>query len=918
MNEFTRKFRADRCLPGFVYIREESNKMNANKVRSLFKNELWNNTNISSVGIEQFNASEKIISKLKDSEDRAEFRDICLTDIDESGKNPIIPRYLASLCGRHPMDDKYAFTVFDDYYHANKWKEVAYLGNQILSFSESSYVLKALAECYEVTNDTERKITVWERLIKIDHTETDVFYKLAEYYMNSGEEETALNYYKRVMQRHIIAQDLSAVKDALPLLIRFKQENADYLIQIATRIAKSMGNEKGVFFLYEIFEKGNFDLNSNIKILKKVLDFSHNNKDATDRIIAYFREKYSSNPRLEYCLSNTGLLHNYIDANVAVEKFEKEIEFIESAFVYHNTWKLGRIRKIEKDEIQIQFLSKKDLHTMTCNMAFDSLKILPKQHILVLKAGATPQKIKEHIMDNTEWSIRMLLNSFNGEFTFKQVKTELVPSVLNEKEWSSWLTSAKKELASNPYFGTSDKSNDIYVLRDTPISYEEKTLQIFSREKGFFNKYNILKDFIRKNGSTDSEEFVKIINYFENEVNSKGYSGLCSFMILDEFKNRKGMSFIKLDKTFNEIYSSITSDEIKNVYAEIQDIDLKKSFINYLVSEESNYNKILTELIHVNPSSFIVENLSKKTMNNIRKDAAENYQSDPDFILWLLKESTDEQWANIGMNEEDIIILKLQLLLFVNGRIAHDVENSTNKMRSKQIVDSLFGNQSIYHFLSLCKTDSAKRIYSYTQNIPLLEEDKSIGIKHYILSNRKDADAIVGNTSDEIRSERIIPKGFLCTKALFIAKTAELEHIMNVEIPENSKEIGTARDLGDLRENAEYQYAKDKQKNLNFMMNKLTDEIDIAKIIEPEQVDITYVEFGTEVTFTDNINKKEITYTVFGPWESNPDKNVLNFQAPLGLKIYNMTLGQNKKFEINGVKFDYTVKEIKLADFNIK
>ena len=243
--------------------------MNANKVRSLFSNEIWQNTNIAYIGIDQFNNAINIISKLKEAEDKAEFKEICIADIDENSKSPVIPRFLATLCGKHPVDDKYAFTVFDEYYHANKWKEVDYLGNKMLSFGESSYILKALAECYEFTKENEKKIAVWERLIKTDHTETDVFYKLADYYSSIGETDNALNYYKRVIQRHILAQDLNAVKEVLPLIMQIKQENSDYLIQIAVRIAKTMGNDKGVFFLNEIYEKGNFDLNSNIKILKK-------------------------------------------------------------------------------------------------------------------------------------------------------------------------------------------------------------------------------------------------------------------------------------------------------------------------------------------------------------------------------------------------------------------------------------------------------------------------------------------------------------------------------------------------------------------------------------------------------------------------------------------------------------------------
>ena len=58
-----------------------------------------------------------------------------------------------------------------------------------------------------------------------------------------------------------------------------------------------------------------------------------------------------------------------------------------------------------------------------------------------------------------------------------------------------------------------------------------------------------------------------------------------------------------------------------------------------------------------------------------------------------------------------------------------------------------------------------------------------------------------------------------------------------------------------------------------------------------------------------------MSYTLFGPWESDPSKNILNFKAPLGQAIYNMEAGETKKFNINGIDYDYTVKTIELANF---
>ena len=67
--------------------------------------------------------------------------------------------------------------------------------------------------------------------------------------------------------------------------------------------------------------------------------------------------------------------------------------------------------------------------------------------------------------------------------------------------------------------------------------------------------------------------------------------------------------------------------------------------------------------------------------------------------------------------------------------------------------------------------------------------------------------------------------------------------------------------------------------------------------------------------YIDNLAKKDVTYSLFGPWESDPNKNILNFKAPLGQAIYNMEVGETRKFNINGVDYDYTVKSIEVAEF---
>ena len=892
--------------------------MTATEVRDLINNDLWNNTNIALVSVDDFKKLDEIAAKLTEAEEKQEFKNTCEALLEDAHSDSIAIRYLATITGRHPMDDRYIFTVLEQYYEASKWDEVIFLGNRILSFNESSYALKVLADCYDKLGQEEKKIETWERLVKVDVEETDVLYKLAEYFDNKGETQTSLNYYRSIIRRHIKAQDLTSLKNVWIKIVSLKGENPEYLIGLASKIADSMGSEKGVFFLNYIYEKGNFDTDTNIGILKTIIKYAPHDLNSRDKLIELWKEKYKDNPRLEYCLNNTGIMQDYLNINIAIEKFEKEIEFVEGAFVYHDTWKLGRIVKILKDEMQILFAGK-GTHTMSCTMAFKSLRVLPKSHILVLKAAVSQQRLASKFTQDIQWGLKVLLSSFGNQASFKQMKAELCPSVLSEKEYSSWAVAAKKELTTNPYFGISENSNDIYVLRTTPITYEEKTLSLFKNAKDIYEKIKIMKDFIAHKGQTDSDEFATIVSFFEGKAQTSSNEATIAYLVLNELKNRYGMSFIEVTGTFNDYYARISN--IGAFFTSIQDSDIKKAFIDEIMDNDEDFQETLIKLYPLYMTSYMADCIRKGPRKNaiikVLSQAAINFKDDPDFFLYLDKTFNDKDWAKAKCTTESRLLTKLSLLGIVNRKIDNQTDVSENKKRQKLLEANLFTeDRLVYSYIEQADEYQAQKLYSMLKGIPDIENHK-LSVKHSIATKfPNDWEAITGeNPNKAIDKKKIIPKGLLCTQALLDQKTAELDHIMNVEIPENSKEIGIARELGDLRENAEYQYGKDKQKNLNFLMNKLTDEVSAAQVVKPEDVDLQYVSFGTKAIFHDNISGEEVTYTIMGPWESDPTKNILNFKAPLGQKLYNLEKGEQTKFSINGVDYDYTVKDIQLADF---
>jgi transcription elongation GreA/GreB family factor len=65
----------------------------------------------------------------------------------------------------------------------------------------------------------------------------------------------------------------------------------------------------------------------------------------------------------------------------------------------------------------------------------------------------------------------------------------------------------------------------------------------------------------------------------------------------------------------------------------------------------------------------------------------------------------------------------------------------------------------------------------------------------------------------------------------------------------------------------------------------------------------------------DLLNGGELVSSIMGPWESNPEKNVINYQSPLGNRLLHATAGTELDFEINETRYHVTIEKIELAEF---
>ncbi|MEA3455350.1 MAG: transcription elongation factor GreA [Campylobacterota bacterium] len=138
----------------------------------------------------------------------------------------------------------------------------------------------------------------------------------------------------------------------------------------------------------------------------------------------------------------------------------------------------------------------------------------------------------------------------------------------------------------------------------------------------------------------------------------------------------------------------------------------------------------------------------------------------------------------------------------------------------------------------------------------------------------------------------------------------ELDQLKNEERGIIAKIIDEARELGDLKENAEYHAAKDKQGLMEARINELGDLVGRAQVVDPSTLPHQRISFGSTVTMTDQETEKETTYTIVGSQESNPERGLISIQSPLARVLLGKEEGDEVTANLPSGKKQYDVEEV--------
>ena len=158
---------------------------------------------------------------------------------------------------------------------------------------------------------------------------------------------------------------------------------------------------------------------------------------------------------------------------------------------------------------------------------------------------------------------------------------------------------------------------------------------------------------------------------------------------------------------------------------------------------------------------------------------------------------------------------------------------------------------------------------------------------------------------------------FPITKNGSIKISEEIRYFKQVERPAIIKAIASARELGDLSENAEYHSAKEKQGFIEGKIRQLEDKLARAEIIDISTLADTKVQFGATVSLLNLDNNEESQYIIAGEYEADMTKKIISIRSPLARSLIGKAIGDIAEVRTPSGEKEYEITAIKFVAFSV-
>ncbi len=539
---------------------------------------------------------------------------------------------------------------------------------------------------------------------------------------------------------------------------------------------------------------------------------------------------------------------------------------------YNETWGFGIIEDIDffYQQIEIDFEGKGE-HELAFNYAAEALELLDDKHILAVKHN-NPSEMERLIKEDPAEVVRMALRSY-GSMSVARLIEKLVPSILPEKGWKKFWEGARRGLKDDASVEIPKKRSDNIVFHKKGLSYDDDWFKLVADERDIEKLFDRFKEIIEKKIDTSSEFarktlaerlsfIIKGAPSARPEWKAEGFIYARMFGI-----EPGGLDTAKLIHDLIEGDLVTTLDRLPSRQLQTLLTILIENDKDAVVDTLSEVIPVVSHPVLNEIMASLIGNGAEDAVKEIMSSAVARRTASAPMLLWCQR-SPDfvQKWQLISKGD---LAFRIQEVLEVNS--AGAILRAQNQLRER------FQQEDWLHDVMGVMTEQQRRDF-----MRRIHEgggwdvlDRKSVVAKILRKFPELQDIILPTTSAAPRKE--VP---MTSTRSYTAKQKHLERIMTVEIPENSKEIEVARSYGDLRENAEFKYAKERQGLLMAQGAQLAEDLERVKPTDFADVSTNVVTSGCGVELSYEGGTSE-TFYILGMWDQDEALSIISSETRL-------------------------------------
>jgi len=549
---------------------------------------------------------------------------------------------------------------------------------------------------------------------------------------------------------------------------------------------------------------------------------------------------------------------------------------------YNSTWGFGIVEHIDYfyQNIEVDF-ERKGEHEMAFSYASEALESLTDDHILAIKHNQ-PAELERLIKEEPAEVVRITLRSY-GAMPITRLQETLTPSILSEANWKKFWAAARRELKNDAAVEIPKKRSDNIILHTGAVAYDDEWFSRIVKERDIGGLFDRFKEILEKKIDTSSdaarEALANRLSFIIKGAPSARPEWKAEGLI---YARIFGIEPAGLD-TAKLIHDLISGDLVTT----LDRLPSRQLQILLTILIENDKEAVIATLSEVIPvvshpvlnevMAALIANGAEEDVRGIMAIAVARRTASAPMLLWCQR-STEliGKWKLISKGD---LAFRIQEVLEVNS--AGAMLRAQNQLRER------FQQEEWLHDIMGSMTGQQRRDF-------LRRTNEGQG---WDALDRKSVIAKVLRKFPELQDIILPPKNAVSKKEIpftssrsYAERQKQLERIMTVDIPENSKEIEVARSYGDLRENAEFKYAKERQGLLMAQGAQLAEDLEKVKPTNFDGVALDKVARGTGVELIYPGGAME-TFYILGAWDQDEILSIISSETALAKALAGHKVG---------------------------